>query len=172
MNRLSSFSKTILFFITAINFWGKDGFAQDSKQQRDSIRQANVKNWVESQQFLFVAQFAFPMNGRSRALTTEYDLKVRKDGVESSLPYYGQAYSAPIGQSSGGIQFKSKSFEYSVAAAKKGGWDIRIRPKDVRDDVYRLTLHISSSGTASLQVSSNNRQSISFNGYITSSSSP
>lgn len=157
----------MLFLFATANFCLNRSYAQDSRYQKDSARETSVKNCVESQHFTFVAQYALPMSGRSRALSTEYDLKVKKEQVESWLPYYGQAYSAPIGQNSGGIQFKSAVFEYKAAEARKGGWDISINPKDVKDDVYRFTLHISTSGVASLQVSSNSRQPISFNGYIT-----
>jgi hypothetical protein len=108
------------------------------------------------------------MNGASKALTSEYDLSVKKEQVVASLPYYGRAYSANIGQSGGGIEFTSSLFDYTTALGKKGGWDISIKPKDVKEDVYRLFLHISSTGIASLQVSCNNRQSISFNGIIKS----
>ncbi|MBS1567683.1 MAG: DUF4251 domain-containing protein, partial [Bacteroidetes bacterium] len=65
-----------------------------------------------------------------------------------------------------GIQFTTTSFEYTVTPRKKSGWDISIKPKENRD-VVQMNLSISETGYASLQVTSNSRQAISYNGYIT-----
>jgi hypothetical protein len=154
-----------VFFATGILCWHST-HGQDSKKEKDSINQAVVKNWIEAQHFTFVAQFAVPMNGRSRNLTSLYELVVKKDKVEASLPYFGKAYSVNIGDPGGGIQFKSADFDYDKKQNKNGGWDISIKPKDVTQDSYRLNLLISTTGMASLQVSSNSRQSISFNGFL------
>jgi hypothetical protein len=132
-------------------------FAQDKK--------AAIKNMVESQQYIFKAQFASPMTGQQRSLTSDYDVTVSKSTVTSYLPYFGRAYAAPIDPSQGGIKFTSTKFQYIQEPGKKDGWDITIIPKDA-SDVQKLYLHISGNGYATLQVSSINRQPISFNGYI------
>jgi len=131
--------------------------AQDGDQE--------IKGLIEAKRYVFIAQSATPMGGRFIQLTSPYDLKVRPDSVISYLPYYGRAYSAPLDPSKGGIQFTSTDFEYTQAARKKGGWEILIKPKDVRDP-RQLSLTIGAGGNATLQVVSNDRQAISFNGYI------
>ena len=137
------------------------GFSQDKKNDKA----LQVKESVENQHYIFVAQTALPLQGRVRQLTTDYTLKVSKDTVIADLPYFGRAYSAPIGTSGGGIQFTSTKFEYTSTERKKGGWNISIKPKDSQD-VRELSLSISENGYVSLQVISNNRQAISFNGYL------
>ena len=137
------------------------GFSQDKKNDKA----LQVKESVENQHYIFVAQTALPLQGRVRQLTTDYTLKVSKDTVIADLPYFGRAYSAPIGTSGGGIQFTSTKFEYTSTERKKGGWSISIKPKESQD-VRELSLSISENGYASLQVISNNRQAISFNGYL------
>jgi hypothetical protein len=127
---------------------------------------AGIKNLIDSQNYVFKAQSAMPMSGRTRQLTSDYDVKVTKSQVVSYLPYYGRAYTAPMDPTQGGIQFTSKDFDYTVNPRKKGGWDIQIKPKDYRD-VQQFSLSVTESGYATLQVTSTNRQSISFNGYIT-----
>ncbi|HYF30924.1 MAG TPA: DUF4251 domain-containing protein [Chitinophagaceae bacterium] len=126
---------------------------------------ADFKNMIDSKRFVFVAQSVTPLGGRFQQLTTEYDLKVRPDSVIAYLPYFGRAFSAPIDPNKGGIQFTSTDFEYTQAARRKGGWDILIKPNDT-DNARQLTLTVTEGGNATLQVVSNNRQSISFNGYI------
>jgi hypothetical protein len=125
----------------------------------------SVKSLLESKNFAFRAQTVLPMGQASRQLTSEYDVRFWSDSIISHLPYFGRAYSASYGDG-GGIQFTSTDFEYKVKARKKGGWDITIKPKDA-DDVREMNLTVTESGSASLQVSSNKRQPISFNGFIT-----
>jgi hypothetical protein len=81
------------------------------------------------------------------------------------------AYSAPIDPSQGGIKFTSTKFEYIKQPGKKDGWDITIIPKDA-SDVQKLYLHVTSKGYATLQVTSTNRQPISFNGIIEENNQP
>ena len=139
--------------------------AQDSKQQKEIGKEASVKKMIDSQRFFFVAQSVMPMSGHPRQLTSEYGIILKKDSLEAFLPYFGRAYTAPVGSMEGGIKFKSFKFDYSVMETKKERWEISLQPKDV-DDSYRLNLSISKSGYASLDVTSNSRQPISFQGYI------
>ena len=104
------------------------------------------------------------MTGMLKQLSTDYDVKFFGDSIVAYLPYFGRAYSVPYG-GEGGINFTSTQFEYKAKPRKKGGWDISIKPKDTRD-VRELNFTISETGSANLQVSSNNRQPISFQGHV------
>lgn len=146
-------------------------FAQSNAQDKKAARLAAIKNMVEGQNYVFQAQQALPLGARTRQLTTEYDLKVTKETIISDLPYFGRAYSAPIDPTKGGIQFTSKDFGYNLAPNKKDGWTAVIKPKDNRD-VQQMTLNISSEGYANLQVTSINRQPISFSGIIVAPNPP
>ena len=128
--------------------------------------QSTVKTSVESKQFIFHAQTAMPTSGRSRQLTSEYDLRIFPDSLVSNLPFYGRAYSVPYGSSDGGFHFTSTKFEYTATPGKKRGWDISIKPKDVTD-FREFSLSLSDDGYGTLQAMSNNRQPMSFTGYIT-----
>jgi hypothetical protein len=132
-------------------------FAQASKET--TLQQA-----IQSKHFIFKAQSAFPMRGGMRQLTSEYDLKVNGDTLTAYLPYFGRAYIAPIDPTKGGIQFTSTQNEYTLQTKKKNS-EITIVPKNIQD-VHKLFLNISSHGNASLQVISNNRDPITFNGYV------
>jgi hypothetical protein len=125
---------------------------------------ATVQRVVNSKQFVFKAQSALPMAGSTRYLTSDYEVKLLGDSLVSFLPYFGRAYSVTYGER-GGIDFTSTKFDYKVKPRKKGGWDVAIETKDVKNN-ERFNFSISEDGYASLQVISNNRQPISFNGYI------
>jgi hypothetical protein len=135
-------------------------------QNKDSMQAVDIKNMVASQHYTFKAQTASPLSGRLRQLTSDYDLQVSKEKIVAYLPYFGRSYSAPIDPSKGGIQFTSKDFDYRLTERKKGGWNVSIKTKDI-SEAQDMQLTIFSDGTASLQVNSANRQSISFQGYLT-----
>ena len=149
------------FFIAMAITCAAGSYAQNAKDKTEATKQL-----VEAQHYVFVAQTALPMNGHVRQLTgVDYDLKVTKTSITAYLPYFGRAYSAPIDPSQGGIQFTSAAFNYTLTMRKKGGWDVQIKPTDAAD-VQQLSLTITETGYATLQVTSTNRQAISFNGYI------
>jgi hypothetical protein len=134
-------------------------------QKKVSAKEMEIKNLLYSQQYIFYAQSVIPSSGRQRFLTSEYTVSISKDTIVSYLPYFGRAYSATMGSTDGGIKFTSVDFDYKISERKKGGWEISIHPKGGQD-VQKLNFTVYNNGTAYLFVNSNNRQSISFNGYV------
>lgn len=136
-----------------------------SKKERQQEHAKAVQQMVESQNYKFVAQYALPLVGKSISLTPDYNVLVSNDTINSYLPYYGRAYVAPSNPAEGGIKFISTHFDYSLAPAKKGGWTANMTMEDTKEGI-RMILSITTTGFATLSVSDNTRQSISFNGYI------
>jgi hypothetical protein len=124
--------------------------------QNNDIRNSDdIASYVNSGSFVFKAQSVTPETGNVRQLTTPFTLSVSKYDIVSNLPYFGKAYSAPVDPTQGNLQFTSKNFQY-----------ITIKPKDVQSDGLEMYFTIYEDGTASLDISSETRQAISFNGYI------
>jgi hypothetical protein len=128
------------------------------------LDKSTIQRIVNLKQFVFKAQSVSPMAGSTRFLTSEYEVRLLGDSLVSYLPYFGRAYSVAYGER-GGIDFTSTRFDYKVKPIKKGGWDIIIETKDVKNN-ERFNFTISNNGHTYLQVISNNRQPISFSGYI------
>jgi hypothetical protein len=166
MKMIKSFAKAIQFFLIVVIISLHCVYAQDSAKDSKTSKELSIKNMVDAKNYVFVAQTVLPVSGRTRQLTSYYDLTVSKDTTISALPYFGRAYTTPVDPSEGGINFTSTNFDYTATDRKKGGWDISIKPKDA-NDVQQLFLTVSEKGYATLQVQSNSRQAISFNGYIT-----
>jgi hypothetical protein len=123
-----------------------------------------VEGLINSQNYMFKADFATPMGGRQILITGPYDLRITKESVVANLPYFGVSQRAPMGSDESGIKFSSTDFTH-VVQPKKNGWQIQIKPNDNRE-VRMLNLRVTTSGRATLQVSSNYKQSISYSGQI------
>ncbi|MBW4888683.1 DUF4251 domain-containing protein [Mucilaginibacter sp. HMF5004] len=142
------------------------GIAQNTKkQQREQKKIADVKEMVNADSYVFHANYANPMRGGNINLTSEYDVRISRDTVIAYLPYYGRAYQAPMDPTDGGIHFTSTTFTYSKTEGKKGGWDILFKFTNTKG-TEKMYLNIGDDGYASLQVTSVNRDPITFQGYI------
>ena len=140
--------------------------AQTTKKDKKSTKEAYVKTRVDAKRYTFLATYVLPQRGSGRQLTSEYDLRITPDSVVSFLPYFGRAYfDVPYGGGDGGMKFTSTKFTYEVKEKKKGGWEISIKPADVKN-IDRLLLNISSDGYVSLSINSTNRDFITFDGYL------
>lgn len=136
------------------------GFPALHAQEKDA---AETQQMIDKKNFIFKAETANPQSGRTRQLTQEYDMTISRDKIICFLPYYGRAYSAPV-STEGGIKFTSIDFSFDIKKVKKG-WEITIKPNDVTD-VHQMYLTVFTGGRATLEVTSNNRQNISFNGHV------
>ncbi|HEY8784663.1 MAG TPA: DUF4251 domain-containing protein [Mucilaginibacter sp.] len=161
-----------LFLMFAVILGGLNmAHAQNSKKEKQAANTAAIKKMMIVHNYVFKADYAYPLRGGQKILNYDYDLRVSKDSIIAFLPYYGVAHLAPNpGETEGGIKFTSTNFIYEVKQNKNGTWDIFIKPKDnnITDwrDVQQLRLSISPKGYANLQVISSNRDPISFSGYI------
>ena len=127
------------------------------------LTDSDIREMVNNKDFVFVANRVNPLRGRSRQLTSEYDVRVKNDSLASYLPYFGRAHSAPMDPSKGGIQFTSTNFSYDMS--QNNGWNVIIKPNDY-NDVQQLAFTIFENGTATLNVTSLQRDPISFYGYV------
>ena len=87
--------------------------------------------------------------------------------MQSYLPYFGRAYSAPMTPFEGGYNFSAPIKTYLISNNNKKGYQVLISPKD-RSNGEKFNLSVFENGSALLTVSNNNRQPISFNGYLRS----
>jgi len=164
MNLFRLYNKTILSVALVIFSVGVSN-GQQSKNEKKEEKKKEMSSLINSRNYVFEAQKALPSSGRQVNLTTLYDLRVGADTITSYLPFFGRAYVAPVNPTEGGIKFTSTSYSYNVKDRKKGGWDITIVPNDTKD-VRQMYLTVSDDGYASLNILSNNRSSISYNGIV------
>ena len=134
-------------------------------QNQIALDAASVKSMVDNKDFIFVAESVSPMSGRRRELSSGYQISISKDSIISHLPFFGRGYTAPISPADVDFDFTATKFTYTAAAASKG-WTISIKPVD-QNYLQELYFRIFDNGSAYLNITSINRSSIAYNGYIT-----
>jgi hypothetical protein len=126
---------------------------------------ASVKNLIDNQSFVFIPKYVHPLSGRTRNLDYGFQISVSKDTIVSYLPFMGRGYTAPLSPTDIDFDFTSTNFKTIVSPSKRG-WNISIKPKD-KGTVSELYFTIYDNASASLNVVSNDRSAISYDGYIT-----
>ena len=160
-----SFFKYTRILLPIMVFTCMYGSAQTNADQEKQDKYTQFKRLIESKKYHFHALSATSMKGRVRQLTTEYGLSLNNDSLSVDLPYFGQSYSADFAATDLSIQFNTTEFSYVANPAKKGGWEITIIPKN-QPSANKIYMSVSSSGYGTVQVTSNNRDPISYYGTI------
>jgi len=126
----------------------------------------NVGNISQGSDWVFTANTAIPQKGSTRQLSIGFNVTLNQKKLVVYLPYYGQAYTgADLFSGKGPLDFTSTDFTIERTAAKKGGWNISIKPRDYKE-VQSMEFTFYDNGTAYLNVSMQNRSSINFNGTV------
>ncbi|MGN7759514.1 DUF4251 domain-containing protein [Chryseobacterium sp. 22532] len=167
-------------YISLIFIFGFLFFFQSCSSQA-SLDSKTVDALVSSQEFTFHAQRANPMNydvinvmgaiqnaPATRMLQLDggnYTIELKKNTMEVVLPYFGRQYNPSYNTSDNGYRFTSKDFTVNKAQNKKGNWILKIKPNDTRN-VDEIIIEIFKSGKAFVSMRSNDRQPITYDGYV------
>lgn len=142
----------------------------------------NVGQLLENRNFTFYANSTLPHNSFeiSRVISKmagamnsgniilnpdEYNVVFSKDKIKSQLPFYGRVYSAEMSSTDSGLKFESTNFTDKIKKNKRGSFQADYKINDAKS-ARAFSLNVQPNGQAMLIVTSNNRESITFNGYI------
>lgn len=162
--------KTILTIILVLAILGAGGQEKTAKTNRQkkaekqAERIAEVTDALNSKAFTMDVRTVNPMQGSTINVTSEYEVRIKNDSLFSYLPYFGRAYTASLPPESPMI-FDSPIEEYSIEKKGKGMYQVSAKVKNKMDNLIYFFI-ISETGSATLSVTSNNRQSISYYGTI------
>lgn len=163
-----------------IVFAGSFALMLASCTSQSTVPSAKVEALLQAGEFTFMAERANPMGNdvvnilnslpntsSSQMLNLDYGytLQIKKDEVKAELPYFGRMYTANMDPSKNSYRFTSKDFTFTENDGKNGSLMYNIVTKDLSNNA-QLSLQIFKSGKAYLSVSSNDRQPISYDGYI------
>lgn len=151
----------LLLFIVA----GVSGLSAQDKAEKKEQQEKAIKKQVESENYKIEVATAYPRRGKVAHLTSSYSVEVRNDSVFSYLPYFGRAYSIPYGGGEGLI-FNAPISEYKMETKKKGAMKVNFTARS-KEDRFQFAMTIFPNGSASMEVASQNRESIGFSGELT-----
>ncbi|EJL73651.1 DUF4251 domain-containing protein [Chryseobacterium populi] len=136
---------------------------------------------VNSKEFTFHAERANPTNydvinimnsmpnstaTRILQLDGNYTVELRNNQLEVVLPYFGRLFNPSLGNTDkNSYRFTSKDFAVDQSQNKKGTWIVKIRPNDV-SNVSDIIIEVYKNGRAFTSIRSNDRQPISYDGYV------
>lgn len=151
---------------------------------QNTVNSQLVNNLVSSDEFTFHAERANPMNydvinivnsiPNAPQLRTfqisgnNYGIVIKKNEMEVALPYFGRAFTSTYGSSDTSYRFTSKDYTVTKSQSKKGNWVYKIKTNDVKN-VTDINIEIFKNGKALTSIRSNDRQPISYDGYISKS---
>ncbi|MFV0594040.1 MAG: DUF4251 domain-containing protein [Draconibacterium sp.] len=139
---------------------------KEKKAKIEAEKKEKTKKLISDKTWRFDADRMLPTTGPSKTLVTDYGVDFLSDKIESYLPFMGRAYKADYGSTNSPMDFKSEVEDYKIEDWEKGGWLIQFSVKN-KSDFMQFTYTISATGSASLSVSSSDRQNISYQGEIT-----
>ncbi|MDQ0592426.1 hypothetical protein QFZ37_000795 [Chryseobacterium ginsenosidimutans] len=174
-------------YISIIFIFGVLMIFQNCSSQTASDSQT-VTTLVNSEDFSFHAQRATPtnydvinvMNSMPNSTSTRildlsgsnYSVDLRKDKLEVTLPYFGRVFNPTYGNTSqNSYRFTSKDFTVNQSQGKKGKWIVKIKVND-QSTVDEIIIEVFKNGKAYTSIRSNDRQPISYDGYISKNEEP
>jgi hypothetical protein len=162
--------KTLLIsFLMISTMWNlnaqePDKSRRDRRVERQELRMKEVAQMIRDKTFLFEATHALPLGGGSIYLNYSFDVELKRDTLASYLPFYGVAYRVDYGSRNSGLDFVQPVQSYDMEE-KEDEYLIIIEVKN-KMDLLSYTFFISRLGYATLNVTSTNRQAISYYGRL------
>lgn len=164
--KTKTFLSVILVLISIFAAFAQEISKKEAKEKQKTAKENQVKALINSGSFVFIADRAMPQGGRTVDLISyQAYVKFQPDLIESSLPYFGRAYSGVGYGGDSGLEFEGKPENYTLEDGKKNVKIINTRVKGDHDS-FNINLTITPSGYATLNVLSNNRNSITYTGVI------
>lgn len=159
----------------------------EKKKKPDAVAFEKMIELMKSRVFYIVVDEAYPTGNSSITIDSKYGQKrIGGDGYVSlatnqgeiffmdsiatgHLPFFGRAYSVPYGEG-GGIEFEKaklndESFKI-INKRKKHYVQYKFNVRN-RNDVFNFYIEVYANGNCTVNVTSNNRASISYGGKLT-----
>ena len=142
---------------------------KEAKAEKKQIEFEKIQILIDSKAFTFIPKKLFSHQGITVNVTDKsYALEIDKNNIATAyLPYFGQINNVSDAKN-GGINFCSKLSNYVVTKNSKKQRIIIKADANNKYETFNLSITIHSNGYATLYVSSNNRDGISYNGKIMS----
>ena len=124
-----------------------------------------VTKCLDERHYTIDVQMMMPQGGPARNVSGNWSLEVRNDSLFSYLPYVGRAFNIPMGGGKG-LNFIGRITAYEAYQVKAGLYRVIMGVYNDEEE-YRYILEVFDNGSSTLDISSYNRDPISFMGNMT-----
>ena len=135
-----------------------------TKAEQEAQMVQQVVNAVEARQYTIAVDWMKPLGGMARHVSSNYELKVDGDNVDSYLPYVGEAYRLPYGGGKG-LNFKGKIDNYKMSKLTSNRLVIEFSVTN-DEDTFHYRIDMFTNGKAIIDVIAHDRDAISFDGEM------
>ena len=135
-----------------------------AKAEREAEVSRNVQQSLDNRHYTIAVDWMRPLGGMARHVTSNYELTVNGDEVDSYLPYVGEAYRLPYGGGKG-LNFKGKINNYSITYPTSNRSHIEFNVTN-NEDSYSFRIDVFNNGKAVIDIIGRDRDAISFDGEM------
>jgi len=137
-----------------------------SKQEEKNAKFLAVKKLIESRNFVFDAERAFPVGGQPIDLMSNPgQLVVQRDMAYAGLPYVGQSHVSTYGTQNVGMNFKGKMRDVRIRVNEKKR-KIYFSFRVTQGDSFNVAMEIGYDAGCSVSIISQRKSSISYSGVV------
>ena len=152
----------ILGLVLMFNACGTGNALRQAEQQAQVA--AQVEQALDTRHFTIAINWMKPLGGMPRHVTSNYELKINGDEVDSYLPYMGEAYRVPYGGGKG-LNFKGKIENYKMVKSTSNRLVIEFDVNN-QEDYYHYRIDLFTNGKAVIDVIAQDHDAISFDGEM------
>lgn len=132
--------------------------------ERQAVITRQVQEGLDTRHYTIAVDWMKPLGGMARHVTSNYELKVNGDEVDSYLPYVGEAYRLPYGGGKG-LNFKGKIENYTITYPTSNRSHIEFRVTN-DEDTYYFRIDVFNNGKSIIDIIAQERDAISFDGEM------
>ncbi|MBQ9576428.1 MAG: DUF4251 domain-containing protein [Muribaculaceae bacterium] len=135
-----------------------------TKAEREAAITRQVQEGLDTRHYTIAVDWMKPLGGMARHVTSNYELRVNGDEVDSYLPYVGEAYRLPYGGGKG-LNFKGKIENYSINYLTSNRSHIEFTANS-GEDTYHFRIDVFNNGKSIIDIIAQERDAISFDGEM------
>ena len=161
MNKIALLLSTVLMTVLLMACGTSNGL---TKAEREAAITRQVQEGLDTRHYTIAVDWMKPLGGMARHVTSNYELRVNGDEVDSYLPYVGEAYRLPYGGGKG-LNFKGKIENYSINYLTSNRSHIEFTANS-GEDTYHFRIDVFNNGKSIIDIIAQDRDAISFDGEM------
>lgn len=161
MNKIALLLSTVLMTVLLMACGTSNGL---TKAEREAAVTRQVQEGLDTRHYTIAVDWMKPLGGMARHVSSNYELRVNGDEVDSYLPYVGEAYRLPYGGGKG-LNFKGKIENYSINYLTSNRSHIEFTANS-GEDTYHFRIDVFNNGKSIIDIIAQEHDAISFDGEM------